>query len=177
MDDTKIIELFWQRSGDAIDETDKKYGRMCRRLAGNILGDARDGEECVSDAYMAVWQSIPTQRPARFAAFLAAVTRRLSIDRLRENTAAKRGGGEMSTAIDELAECLAASGTVEAAAIDRFLDGLKEADRSFFVCRYWLGAPIAEIAKRRGVSESRVKSSLMRSRDRLRTYLSEEGYI
>ncbi len=185
MDDTKIIELFWQRSGDAIDETDKKYGRMCRRLAGNILGDARDGEECVSDAYMAVWQSIPRQRPARFAAFLAAVTRRLSIDRLRENTAAKRGGGEMSAAIDELAECLAAPGTVEAdvearalaAAIDRFLDGLKEADRSFFVCRYWLGAPIAEIAKRRGVSESRVKSSLMRSRDRLRTYLSEEGYI
>ena len=87
MDDTKIIELFWQRSGDAIDETDKKYGRMCRRLAGNILGDARDGEECVSDAYMAVWQSIPTQRPARFAAFLAAEAKRLQQDDLLSHEA------------------------------------------------------------------------------------------
>ncbi len=127
----------------------------------------------------------PSGRASPHSGPRALRTRRLSIDRLRENTAAKRGGGEMSAAIDELAECLAAPGTVEAdvearalaAAIDRFLDGLKEADRSFFVCRYWLGAPIAEIAKRRGVSESRVKSSLMRSRDRLRTYLSEEGYI
>ena len=96
MDDEWILDLYWQRSEQAVAETDARYGGLLRGIAQNILRDAADAEECVSDAYMAVWQSIPTQRPARFAAFLAAVTRRLSIDRLRENTAAKRGGGEMS---------------------------------------------------------------------------------
>lgn len=114
MEDTGIIDLYWQRNSLAIDETDKKYGRMCRRLAENILGDFRDGEECVNDTYMETWQRLPPQRPAYFAAFLSAITRSRSIDRLRARTAAKRGGGEMSTAIDELADCLAAPGTVEA---------------------------------------------------------------
>ena len=70
MEDTGIIDLYWQRNSLAIDETDKKYGRMCRRLAENILGDFRDGEECVNDTYMETWQRLPPQRPAYFAAFL-----------------------------------------------------------------------------------------------------------
>lgn len=185
MDDLGIIELYWQRNGAAIDETDKKYGALCRALANRILTDERDGEECVNDTYMTTWQSIPTQRPAHLAAFLAAITRRLSIDVLRRRSAAKRGGGEGECAIEELAECIggreSAETAVEArelcAAIDRFLDGVKSADRDMFVCRYWLCASVKEIARRFGVSESRVKSSLMRTRNKLGEYLSEEGWL
>ena len=185
MEDTRIIELYWQRNGTAIDETDKKYGQMCHRLANGILGDERDGEECVSDTYMTVWQSIPTQRPVRFQAFLAAITRSHGIDMLRARRAAKRGGGEGECVLDELSECLASGEDVQAAvaarelaaAIDKFLDTLKAADRDMFVCRYWLCAPVAEIARRMGATESRVKSSLMRNRNKLRAYLEEEGYI
>lgn len=185
MDDTQIIDLYWQRSERAIAETDAKYGAYCRMVALNITGDTRDGEECVSDTYMTVWQSIPTQRPARFPAFLAAITRSHGIDMLRARRAAKRGGGEGECALEELSECLASGEDVQAAvaarelaaAIDRFLDTLKAADRDMFVCRYWLCAPVAEIARRMGATESRVKSSLMRSRNKLRAYLEEEGYI
>ena len=185
MEDTGIIDLYWQRNSLAIDETDKKYGRMCRRLAENILGDFRDGEECVNDTYMETWQRLPPQRPAYFAAFLSAITRSRSIDRLRARTAAKRGGGEAVLAIDELAGILSAPGSVEerveakelGAAIDRFLDGLRETDRNIFVSRYWLCAGVAGIAKRQGFTESRVKSSLMRSRRKLKAYLLERNYI
>lgn len=185
MDDGGIIELYWQRNGEAIDETDKKYGALCRALANRILGDARDGEECVNDTYMTTWQSIPTARPEKLAAFLAAITRRLSIDALRRRGAAKRGAGEGMCALDELAEAVPSTCDVErevemralSEELDRFLDTLKAEDREMFVCRYWLCADIKSIARRFGASESRVKSSLMRTRNRLREHLSKEGYI
>lgn len=185
MDDLGIIELYWQRNGAAIDETDKKYGALCRGLAVRILGDERDGEECVNDTYMATWQAIPTERPNKLAAFLAAITRRLSIDVLRKRSAVKRGMGEAERALDELAETLPARDNVEreveqrelTEAIDRFLDTLGASERDMFVCRYWLCASIKDIARRFNASESRVKSSLMRTRNRLKKYLGEEGYI
>lgn len=185
MDDGGIIELYWQRNSTAIDETDKKYGALCRALANRILGDERDGEECVNDTYMTTWQTIPDARPNKLAAFLAAITRRISIDALRRKGAAKRGTGEMPVALDELAEIIPARDDVErevelrelTAEIDRFLDGLKGTDRDMFVCRYWLCASVKDIARRFDTSESRVKSSLMRTRNKLRQHLGEEGYI
>ncbi len=185
MDDGKIIELYWQRNGAAIDETDKKYGTLCRSLANRICGDERDGEECVNDTYMATWQSIPTARPDKLAAFLTAITRRLSIDVLRRRSAAKRGAGEGMCALDELADSFPAHDNVEITVemhalteeIDMFLDMLKATDRDIFVCRYWLCESVKNIARRLDMSESRVKSSLMRTRNRLREHLSEEGYI
>lgn len=185
MDDLGIIELYWQRNGAAIDETDKKYGALCRSLARRILGDERDGEECVNDTYITTWQSIPTARPDKLAAFLAAITRRLSIDTLRRRGAAKRGAGEGMCALDELAEAIPSPCSVEhevemhalGEELDRFLDTIKKADRDMFVCRYWLCADIKSIARRFGASESRVKSSLMRTRNRLKEHLSKEGYI
>lgn len=185
MDDSGIIELYWQRNGTAIDETDKKYGALCRALANRILGDERDGEECVNDTYMTTWQAIPDARPNKLAAFLAAITRRISIDVLRRRGAAKRGAGEILGALDELAELIPARDDVErevelrelTAEIDRFLDGLKGTDRDMFVCRYWLCASVKDIAHRFDTSESRVKSSLMRTRNKLRQHLGEEGYI
>lgn len=185
MDDSGIIELYWQRNSTAIDETDKKYGALCRALANRILGDERDGEECVNDTYMTTWQAIPDARPNKLAAFLAAITRRISIDVLRRRGAAKRGAGEILGALDELAELIPARDDVErevelrelTAEIDRFLDGLKGTDRDMFVCRYWLCASVKDIAHRFDTSESRVKSSLMRTRNKLRQHLGEEGYI
>lgn len=185
MDDSGIIELYWQRNSTAIDETDKKYGALCRALANRILGDERDGEECVNDTYMTTWQAIPDARPNKLAAFLAAITRRISIDVLRRRGAAKRGAGEILGALDELAEIIPARDDVErevelrelTAEIDRFLDGLKGTDRDMFVCRYWLCASVKDIAHRFDTSESRVKSSLMRTRNKLRQHLGEEGYI
>ena len=93
MEDTRIIELYWQRNGTAIDETDKKYGQMCHRLANGILGDERDGEECVSDTYLRAWSAMPPQRPAMLAVFLGRITRNLALNRLRSAAAQKRGGG------------------------------------------------------------------------------------
>ena len=95
MEDERIIDLYWQRSQEAIAHTDEKYGRLCTKISLSILSNAQDAEECVSDTYMALWSSIPPQRPTYFRAFVAATVRNLSLMRLREQYSQKRGGGEL----------------------------------------------------------------------------------
>ena len=98
MEDEQILNLYFSRSEQAIGETASKYGPYCHSIAMHVLENEEDAEECVSDTYMTVWQSIPTQRPVRFPAFLAAITRSHGIDMLRARRAAKRGGGEYTLA-------------------------------------------------------------------------------
>ena len=162
MEDERIIDLYWQRSQEAISRTDEKYGRLCTKISLNILSNAQDAEECVSDTYMALWNSIPPQRPTCFQAFAAAIVRNLSLMKLREQYARKRGGGERKEF---------------AAAVNQFLCTLSADDRNIFVCRYWFFASIADIALRFKCSQSKVKTSLFRTRQKLRLYLSKEGLL
>jgi len=185
MDDESIIELFWQRDQRAIAETECRYGQRCRAISRGILSDAMAAEECVNDSYLALWQAIPPQRPRLFPAFLYRIVRNISFDRVKERFARKRGGGEEALIYEELSECLASDFSVEheleaaelKAQIDRFLLTLSKDDRIIFSSRYWLLLPIAEIARRLGCKESRVKTSLYRSRKRLHDTLWKEGLL
>lgn len=106
MEDTRIVELYWQRSENAIAETAAKYERYCYTIACNILASPEDANECVNDTWLGAWNSIPPHRPAVLATYLGKITRRLSINRWKEHTRDKRGGGELPLALEELAECV-----------------------------------------------------------------------
>lgn len=185
MEDIDIVNLYWQRSETAIAETDGKYGRYCKRIANNVLSSAEDAEECVSDTWMSAWNAMPTQRPARLAAFLGRITRNLALDRHDRRTAKKRGGNSFDALLSELEDCLPAPDTVEAAAdrnecaaqISVFLRGIDHDSRDTFLRRYWFADSIADIARRFGMSGSKVKSMLFRTRGRLREHLAKEGIL
>lgn len=185
MKDCEIIELYWQRNPYAIDETDKKYGATCQRIAYDILSNREDAEECVDDTYMATWKSLPPQRPTYLSAYLFRIVRNFSFTRIREMRAHKRGGGEMALLLDELEECVKAPNNVEkeyeakelASAINIFLGLLPKDDRQIFVHRYWLTLSTKEIAHRLDFTESKVSSSLFRSRKKLHEYLVKEELI
>ncbi len=185
MEDAFIIELFWARSEAAISETDKKYGRYCRSIARGILSNEEDAEECVNDTYLGAWNSIPPHRPRVLSTFLGKLTRRISLNRWKAQHTQKRGGGEIALALEELSEIVPASGSVEeelegkvlSAAINVFLTSLPETERDVFVCRYWFLAPIPEISRRFQFSQSKTKSMLFRTREKLKVFLREEGLL
>ncbi len=183
MEDTAIIDLYWQRSDQAIAETDRKYGRYCRRIALNICPDEEDAEECVNDTWFHAWTRMPDERPAILSGFLGTITRHLALDRYRAKHSLKRGGGEVPLALDELRDCVPGPSDPEhemevrelEAAIDRFVNALPETDQVIFLSRYWFLASVAEIARKSGCTQSKVKTTLFRLRKKLRIYLQEEG--
>ncbi len=183
MDDTKIIDLYWARSELAITETSEKYGSYCRAVAFRVLRDHRDSEECVNDTWLGAWNAMPPQRPAVLSTFLGRITRNLALDRRRQSRAKKRGGGEVTVALEELQECVPAPGGVEAAvddmaladALSRFLLSLPQEPQKFFVQRYWYLCSIREIAQSCGAGAGKVKMSLHRSRQDLQKFLQKEG--
>lgn len=183
MDDGRIVELFWARSENAIKETEKKYGRYCFYIAENILHNRQDSEECVNDAYLKAWESIPPQKPSMLSTYIGRLTRNLALNKYRDTMAKKRGRGQTPLVLEELEECIPAFDMTESAAddivlretLDRFLGTLNVTARKIFVRRYWYMSPIREIADDLGIGESRVKMSLLRSRDALREMLEEEG--
>lgn len=183
LEDSKIIDLYWARKEQALAETDAKYGNYCRTIARNILRNFEDTEECVSDTWLHAWNSMPPQRPGILSAFLGRITRNLSFDRCKYQQAAKRGGGALPLALDELGECIPSAQRVEyaleqkelAAVIDRFLRTLPEKDCNLFLRRYWYVDSISVIADRYGMKENTVKSILFRTREKLRKFLGEEG--
>lgn len=183
MTDEQIIELYFNRSERAIRETDRQYGTMFFRIACNVLANREDAEECVNDTYLKAWETIPPTRPRQLGVFLSKITRRISIDRWRSRNAAKRGGGELTLAIEELDWALASDENLEEAYVQKeltgllnaFLAGLSDRERDVFICRYWYLDSIREIAGAFGYSQGKVKSMLMRTRNKLRTYLIAEG--
>lgn len=184
MEDAQIIELFLARSEQAIGELDAKYGRMCHRLAENILQSAQDAEECVNDAYLGVWNSIPPQQPESLLAFVGTLVRRCSITRYRANTAMKRNS-RYDVCMEELENCLAAPARAEdhcearelAAAIEGFLDTLSRENRVIFMRRYWYADSCADIAVLLGMTVNSVSIRLTRTRRQLRDYLNEQGVL
>lgn len=185
MDDSQIVALFWQHNEDAIAEAQKEYGRYCFSIANQILRNEADAEEIVNDAMAGAWNAIPPHRPAVLSTFLGKITRRLSLKRLRERTAEKRQGDEVSLSLEELGECIPASSGVEeavelkelAASISAFLDTLSAEERRVFIRRYWFFDPVQAICSRFGYSESKTKMMLKRTRDRLALWLKKEGMI
>ena len=185
MEDSQIVELYWQKNADAIAETNRKYGAYCFTIANNILHSREDSEECVNDTWLNAWNAIPPQKPGNLQMFLAKITRNLSCNRFHARAAEKRGGGELEYVLDELAECLASESDVESAyeakelgqSIRRFVRKLPERDGNVFVRRYFFIEPVAAIAKRYGLTKNNVTVILSRTRKKLKTYLVKEGYF
>jgi RNA polymerase sigma-70 factor (ECF subfamily) len=182
MDDLQIIGLLFQRSESAIPALQQKFGGLCRSVIAHILPDRRDVEECISDTYLRVWNSIPPQRPARLDSFLARIARNVALDRYDYNTAGMRSS-DLSLAYEELADYLPAGQQETDAAefrsfINRFLRSLPKESRVMFVRRYWYGESVAEIANACSCGEEKVKSSLFRTRNKLRAAMvKEEIYL
>ena len=181
MSDDKIVELFWERSKDAITEMSAKYSNYCRAIAFNILQDNEDADECVNDTFLRAWNAIPPTRPNRLSTYLGKITRNLSFNRYEKQKASKRGGGIEEIALSELEECVPSSMNVEQTiderilteTINRFLSELPEQQRIVFVRRYWYLYSIAEIANDFNITESKVKSILFRARKKLKIYLKK----
>lgn len=183
MEDAKIIELFWARNEDAIKETDLVYGRKLNTLAKRILLSREDAEEAVSDTYMEAWKTIPPYRPRFFYAFLASICRHLSLNKLDWKMAAKRNA-DVVLLTREMERCIPAtclertiSGKELGRILDAFLESLPKDSRLIFLRRFWYMDTIAEIARRYGMTESKVKMQLSRTKDKLRTYLEKEGIM
>ena len=175
MDDGQIVALYWARDERALTESAAKYGAYCRAIAGRIVRSPEDAEECVNDTWTGAWNSIPPHRPERLSTYLGKLTRRISLNRLRAQSAEKRGGGEVPLALDELNEAVPDRGSVEehleaetlAGLIDAFLERLPTRERRVFVLRYYHLLPIRAICEQLGFSKSRTESMLFRTRKKL----------
>ena len=184
MDDTEIIQLYWDRNERAIPASSDKYGGYCTAIARNILENREDAEECVNDTYLAAWNSIPPHRPKVLSSFFGKITRNLSINLYKRNAADKRGGSRTKLVLDEIGEGVSAKDSVEQEidrrelirAVDAFLGTLSVRNRTIFVRRYWYFDSVSDIAVRFGVTENNVSVTLMRLRIKLRDYLLERGF-
>ena len=181
MEDSKIVDLFFERSEQAIGELDKKYGAAVRKTAVNILSSRQDAEECVNDTYLGVWNSIPPQRPDVLVSYVCRIARNLAVSRLRRETAAARNS-RADLVLDELAEVIPSREDVEAeieakelaAAVNRYLAGLDYDDR---FRRYWYADAVRDIASAMHTRENRVSVRLFRLRNNLKKILKKEGLI
>lgn len=179
MDDKLIIELFFKRSEEAITATSDKYGKLCISISDRILRNHEDAEECVSDTYLTLWDTIPPQKPNPFVAYICRIVRNLSLKRYRFSTAEKRNS-YYDASLDEIAECVAANAEVDehimakelTDRLNEFLGGLKEVDRVIFVKKYWFCMEIPEIAEEMSLSTNYVNVHLHRTRERLRRFLN-----
>ena len=184
MDDEKIIELFFNRSEQAIEEVDKKYGKTCHNISYNILHNKLDAEECVNDAYLGAWNVIPPARPNPLLTYLCKIVRNLSLKRYEFNTAIKRNS-TYDVAMEELESCLSSPETIESEIalkelthiIENFLDSLSTENRVIFLRRYWFSDTYSDIAARVGMTEKNVSVRLTRIRENLRNYLKEREVL
>lgn len=183
MEDQLIINLFFERSEDAICELNLKYGKICKQLANKFLHNEQDAEECINDAYLAVWNTIPPQKPKPLSAYVCRIVKNIAIKRYRDNTAQKRNN-YYDVILEEAEEFLSVNESVESeilakeisSRINVFLGQIKETDRIMFVQRYWFCASVREIAKMTGLSKNYVTVHLHRTREKLKDYLKAEGF-
>ncbi len=184
MEDNEIISMFMSRNENALRETQNKYGAYLYKIACNILGSGEDSAECVNDTYYKAWESIPPAVPSKLSTYLGALVRNISITLLRKRNAEMRAPSQYAMSLDELADCVSSSDTVEqhvdlgllAGTISAYLRTVKQEARSIFMCRYYFGDSISEIAADFGYTESKIKSSLLRTRKGLKKYLEDQGF-
>ena len=184
MEDEKIVSLYWQRDEAAIRETEIKYDRYLTKIALNILADREDSRESVNDTYLAAWNSMPPHRPGVLSTYLGKLTRRTSIDRFRYRSRDKRRESEYALSLSELGDCVSGGNTTEeivnvkllADAIGIFLRLQSEEARNAFIGRYYFLDSVREVAAYCGISESKCKTLLYRTRVALKDYLRKEGF-
>ena len=182
MDDRRIINLFETRSEQAIDSLDEKYGKLCLQVATNILGSREDALECINDAYLALWNQIPPEKPIFLRAYLLKVVRNIAYDRLDYRSAAQRNSA-LTVCLHELEDCLLAGDDPDAigeselirSVLNNYLYSLKERDRNLFIRRYFLMESCRSIGRDMGMTESAVSTRLSRLRQKLKQKLMEEG--
>lgn len=184
MEDTAIIQLFFQRAEQAITEVQQKYGSFCRTVAMNLLQQKEDAEECVNDTWQAAWQRIPPENPRMLGAFLGRITRNLAISRFRKNTAQMRSEG-LTVLLSELEHCVPSGQSTEEAVdsillgdyISKWLETLPADDRALFLRRYWFGESLRELSREVGTGEGHLAQRLYRLRLQLKKELEKEGVI
>lgn len=184
MEDEAIVSLYWAREESAIRETEIKYDRYLTKIAYNILADREDSRESVNDTYLAAWNSMPPHRPGVLSAYLAKLTRRISIDRFRYRNRDKRRESEYTLSLSELGDCVSGGNTTEeiinvkllADAIGIYLRLQSEEARNAFIGRYYFLDSVKEVAAYCGMSESKCKTLLHRTRVGLKEYLRKEGF-
>lgn len=182
MEDTEIINLYFNRLEDAIKETSNKYNNYCTIIARNILGNNEDVEECTNEVYMKMWNSIPPNRPNKLSAYIGKITRNTAIDYVEKYNAQKRNNGQLNIILSELEECVCIN-TLEdeiderllVQYINNFLENLSIQNRKIFIKRYWYAYSIEEIIEEFKMSKSKIKSILFRLRKKLKKYLEMEG--
>ena len=181
MDDAQIIELYFKRSEQALSETAAKYGRLCSGIAYSIIGSREDAEECVNDTYLNIWNCVPPKRPNNFRAFICKITRNLSLTRVKYYSAKKRtpegviSFSELEGTLADRAPFFEDDGEELGRAMSDFLRTQSADARNVFMRRYWFLESIEEISERYSFSQSKVKSLLFRTRERLKKYLEKEG--
>lgn len=184
MEDEQIVSLYWQRNEAAIRETETKYSRYLTKIAYNILSDMEDSRESVNDTYLAAWNSMPPHRPGVLSTYLAKITRRISITRFRYRNRDKRKSSEYEISLSELGDCVSGGNTTEetvnvkllADAIGIFLRLQSEEARNVFIGRYYFLDSVKEVAAYCGITESKCKTVLFRTRQALKEYLIKEGF-
>ena len=184
MEDTAIIQLFFQRAEQAIVEVQQKYGSFCRTVAMNLLQQKEDAEECVNDTWQAAWQRIPPENPRMLGAFLGRITRNLAISRFRKNTAQMRSEG-LTVLLSELEHCVPSGQSTEEAVdsillgeyISKWLETLSADDRALFLRRYWFGKSLRELSREVGTGEGHLAQKLYRLRLQLKKELEKEGVV
>lgn len=180
MEDTEIVELYWNRNEAAIGESSIKYGRMLKHISFNILSNNEDSEECVNDTYGKAWNSMPPQKPNSLAAYLGRITRNISINRWHMNHAKKR---DANVLISELSDCIPSSQSIEAEieasiledAISKWLYSLHQDDRVLFLRRYWFGDSLHTLALECVTTPNKLAGRIFRLRKKLKTALEKEG--
>lgn len=182
MKDEEIINLYWTRSENAISETDKKYGKYCNYIAYNILQNKEDSKECVNDTFLNTWNTIPPKKPTILKAFLGKITRNLAINQYEKKKTKKRGG-TIELVLEELEECISDNCSIENEIeyrelvnyINEFLEILPKDKRKIFLERYWYLSSIKDISSKNKLTESNVKTILLRIRNQLKDFLKERG--
>lgn len=184
MKDEEIVELYWDRNEDAIQQTQQKYGSYLSKVAYNILADFEDSKECVNDTYLAAWNSMPPHKPTILSTYLSKITRQISIDVFRKKNSAKRYASEYAVSLEELGDTFSDGTTPHQAldakmlddAISRFVCALPDEAQRAFVGRYYFFDSLKDIAGYCGMKESKLKGKLYRTRQQLKSYLVKEGF-
>ena len=184
MTDERLIEMFLSRDEGAIAAAEEKYRPFCHSVLSNILPNKEDREECINDAMLVLWNTIPPEKPASFSAYLAKILRTIALERTRRENAWKRGGRVLTVGeefLRDITDGRTLADDYESSRagkiINEFLEGLSKNDRKVFILRHWFDEDISRIAVRMNYTESRTKSLLKRLRDRLRLKLEKEGIV
>ncbi len=182
MQDSKIIDLFFERSEQAITELSDKYEKLCKKISINILGNEEDALECINDSYLGIWNTIPPEKPDNLKYYLCRVVRNNALKRYHANTAKKRNSF-YDVALQELEECLPDESSIEkellsdeiSGLLNSFLEGQNRVNRIIFVRRYYFSDSITEISQRVNLTENNISVRLNRMRNALKNHLEKEG--